>query len=338
MLSVFLHKIISSFRVCLAYFSTFYKGFLQYSKPSENHTKNKQRMELLRSKFPEAPDHWLEKIADCGESHWLKVDLKEQEHLQIKEVNFCNQAHLPDKSKQMPHKVQGEESKKNTHSKSVNIIKISEVKSKTAVKNKTLDVAKENNTENKDVRVMPDIHKMKKRLRLLRLAAAKGVQTKLNRKEKQAEFSVPFKSTKKIVSNINAEIESREKKPGKSYETVDFIKKRSMLTTLWPSSDCEVAELSKELKRKKCKERLNHEKKRHDQKEYKRDAFREPGFSDILGQKVEGCMQISSDRWPRQKVEGNKQISIDRWPSLPETEDFLQDEDFDSIGQEVEEI
>lgn len=322
MLSVFLHKIISSFRVCLAYFSTFYKGFLQLSKPSENHTKNKQRMELLRNKFPEAPDHWLEKIAGCEESHWLKVDLKEQEPLQIKEVNSCNQAHLPDKSKQMPHKVQGEESKKNTHSKSINIIKISEVKSKTAVKNKTLDVAKENNTENKDVRVMPDIHKMKKRLRLLRLAAAKGVQTKLNRKEKQAEFSVPFKSTMKIVSNVNAEKETKEKKPGKSYETIDFIEKRSMLPTLWPSSDCEAAELSKESKRKKRKEILNHEKNRHDQKECQRTEFREPGFPNML----------------RQKVEGDKQISTDRWPSLPETEDFLQDEDFDSIGQEVEEI
>jgi hypothetical protein len=189
------------------------------------------------------------------------------------------------------------------------------------VKNKTLDVVKESNTENKDVRVIPNIHKMKKKLRLLRVADANGVSTKQNRKEKGADIPLPLKSTKKLVSNINAEMKTREKKPGKSYETIDFIKKRSMLPTLWPSSDCEASELSKELKRKKRKEILNNE-KRHDQKESKRGAFREPGFPNMLGQ----------------KVEGDKQISIDRWPSLPETEDFLQDEDFDSIGHDVEEI
>lgn len=352
MLTVFLDKIILPFKDCLVYFYSLCKDFLHLSKPSENHTKSKQRIELLRNKFPGAPDHWLEKIGDCEKLQWLEADLKGTEPLHMKvpllsskalplnketdnaknddtkgEINegrSYHQAHLPQESKHMPSKVQGEESKKKTSLKSFTMIKFLEVKSKTAVKNNTLDGIKESNTENKEVRVIPNLHKRTKRPRLFRAAVANRGETKGSRTEKQGEFSAPFKSTKKRVSSSNAERETREKRPGKSCETINPIKKYSIIPTLRQSSDCEAAQLSKDLKRKKCKERLRDEKKRHNQRGYRQAAFRErePGFPNM----------------PGQKIEGNSQKYLDRWPSLPETEDFFPDEGFDLIGLDVEEI
>ncbi len=355
----------------MAFFYSSCKGFLHFSKPFGNHAKSKQRIELLRNKFPGAPDHWLEKIGDCGELDWLRVDLKGSKPLQINvpllsskilplNKETCNakndntkgeinegrsyhHAHMSNRIRHIPYKAQGDESKKETSLKSINVIKFLEVKSKTTVKNKTLDVVRESNAENRNVRVMQNSHQMREKSRHLRVAATNGEDAKQNRKEKQAEFSEPFKRINKIASDSNAEMEAREKMPRKSSEALDSIKKHFKLQTISQSPDCEVAQLSREFKWKKCEERFNDEKKRDDQNEYKRVAFREreQGFPNMLGQKVEGNSQKGNSQKGNSQIsnsqKGNSQISLDRWPSLPETEDFLQDEDFDSIGYDVEE-